>query len=232
MGHTCVHVSAVSTSFWSNVPRVSTSWQHRCPSRLHVPAALCPSLTDSVIVSSSPQPQCPGRAAVLSVFVSLPRQCPVRVNVEVMRLCCLRFNVPSALMSRLRRCPTCIDFWAVPLSYLCWCPSSLGIPAALLYRLRRCLHQVDTWAAPLCFLCRCLGCVDVLSVSVSWLCLCPPESMSWLIDTPTASMFCFLNIFIDYAISCPICLPPLHSILPTPSLPHSPPIVHVHGSYL
>ena len=24
----------------------------------------------------------------------------------------------------------------------------------------------------------------------------------------------------------------LHSILPTPSLPHSPPIVHVHGSYL
>ena len=26
--------------------------------------------------------------------------------------------------------------------------------------------------------------------------------------------------------------PSLHSILPTPSLPHSPPIVHVHGSYL
>ena len=26
--------------------------------------------------------------------------------------------------------------------------------------------------------------------------------------------------------------PSLHFILPTPSLPHSPPIVHVHGSYL
>ena len=31
--------------------------------------------------------------------------------------------------------------------------------------------------------------------------------------------------------SCPI-PPPLHSILPTPSLPNSPPIVHVDGSYL
>ena len=26
--------------------------------------------------------------------------------------------------------------------------------------------------------------------------------------------------------------PSLHSILPTPTLPHPPPIVHVHGSYL
>ena len=30
---------------------------------------------------------------------------------------------------------------------------------------------------------------------------------------------------------CPISAPSLHSILPNPSLPHSPPIVHVHGSY-
>ena len=42
----------------------------------------------------------------------------------------------------------------------------------------------------------------------------------------------FLNIFIDYAITVVPFPPPLHSILPTPSLPHSPPIVHVHGSYL
>ena len=32
--------------------------------------------------------------------------------------------------------------------------------------------------------------------------------------------------------SCPISAPSLDSILPNPSLPHSPPIVHVHGSYL
>ena len=32
--------------------------------------------------------------------------------------------------------------------------------------------------------------------------------------------------------SCLISSPSLHSILSTPSLPHSPPIVHVHGSYL
>ena len=45
--------------------------------------------------------------------------------------------------------------------------------------------------------------------------------------------FFFLNIFIDYAITVvPFPPPSLHSILPTPSLPHSPPIVHVHGSYL
>ena len=42
----------------------------------------------------------------------------------------------------------------------------------------------------------------------------------------------FLNIFIDYAITVVPFHPPLHSILPTPSLPNSPPIVHVHGSYL
>ena len=32
--------------------------------------------------------------------------------------------------------------------------------------------------------------------------------------------------------SCPISTPSFNSILPTPSLPQSPPIVHVHGSYL
>ena len=32
--------------------------------------------------------------------------------------------------------------------------------------------------------------------------------------------------------SYPMSPPSLHSILPTPSLPHSPPIVHVHGSYI
>ena len=45
--------------------------------------------------------------------------------------------------------------------------------------------------------------------------------------------FLFFNIFIDYAITVvPFPRPLLHSILPTPSLPHSPPIVHIHGSYL
>ena len=44
--------------------------------------------------------------------------------------------------------------------------------------------------------------------------------------------FFFLNIFIDCAITVVPFPPPLHSILPSPSLPHSPPIVHVHGSYL
>ena len=38
-------------------------------------------------------------------------------------------------------------------------------------------------------------------------------------------------IFIDYAITVVPFPPPLHSILPIPSLPHSPPIAHVHGSY-
>ena len=32
--------------------------------------------------------------------------------------------------------------------------------------------------------------------------------------------------------SCPISAPSLNSILPTPSLPHSPTIVHVHGPYI
>ena len=32
--------------------------------------------------------------------------------------------------------------------------------------------------------------------------------------------------------SCPFSAPSLNSILPSPSLPHSPPIVYVHGSYL
>ena len=44
--------------------------------------------------------------------------------------------------------------------------------------------------------------------------------------------FIFLNIFIDYAVTVVPFPPSLHSILPTPSLPHYPPIVHVHGSYL
>ena len=44
--------------------------------------------------------------------------------------------------------------------------------------------------------------------------------------------FFFFNIFIDYAITVVPFPPSLHSILRTPSLPHSPPIVHVHGSYL
>ena len=39
-----------------------------------------------------------------------------------------------------------------------------------------------------------------------------------------AVLFIFLNIFIDYAITVVPFLPPsLHSILPTPSLPHFPP---------
>ena len=46
-------------------------------------------------------------------------------------------------------------------------------------------------------------------------------------------LFLFFNIFIDYAIRfVPFPTPSLHSIQPIPSLPHSPPIVHVHGSYL
>ena len=44
--------------------------------------------------------------------------------------------------------------------------------------------------------------------------------------------FFFKNIFIDYAITVIPFPPPLHSILPTSSLPHSLPIVDVHGSYL
>ena len=43
----------------------------------------------------------------------------------------------------------------------------------------------------------------------------------------------FKNILIDYAITVvPSPTPSLHSILPTSSLPHSYPIVHVHGPYL
>ena len=49
----------------------------------------------------------------------------------------------------------------------------------------------------------------------------------------TVVSFFFKNIFIDYAITVvPFPPPSLHFILPTPSFPHSPPIVHVHGSYL
>ena len=43
----------------------------------------------------------------------------------------------------------------------------------------------------------------------------------------------FFNVFYWLCYySCPISPPSLNSILPTPSLPHSPPIVHVCGSYL
>ena len=46
-------------------------------------------------------------------------------------------------------------------------------------------------------------------------------------------LFVFLIYFIDYAITVvPFPPPSFYSILPTPSLPHSPPIVHVHGSYI
>ena len=44
--------------------------------------------------------------------------------------------------------------------------------------------------------------------------------------------FFFFLIFIFFITVVPFPLPSLHSILPTPSLLHSPPIVHVHGSYL
>ena len=47
------------------------------------------------------------------------------------------------------------------------------------------------------------------------------------------SILSFFNIFIDYASTVvPFPTPSLYSILPTPSLPHSPPIFHVNGSYL
>ena len=41
----------------------------------------------------------------------------------------------------------------------------------------------------------------------------------------------FLKKYLDYAITG-VPFPPLHSILPTPSFPHSPPIVHIQGSYM
>ena len=49
-----------------------------------------------------------------------------------------------------------------------------------------------------------------------------------------SSFFFFLFKYIYWLCyySCPISTPSLHSILPTSSLPHSPTIVHVHGSYL
>ena len=46
---------------------------------------------------------------------------------------------------------------------------------------------------------------------------------------PNIYLFIFKYIYWLCYYSCPI-PPQLHSILPTPSLPHSPPIVHVHGS--
>ena len=42
----------------------------------------------------------------------------------------------------------------------------------------------------------------------------------------------FFNIFIDYAITVVPFPPHPTPSCPLPSLPHSPPIVHVHGSYL
>ena len=44
--------------------------------------------------------------------------------------------------------------------------------------------------------------------------------------------FFYIYIYWLCYYSCPISAPSLNSILPTPSLPHSPPIVHVHGSYI
>ena len=59
-------------------------------------------------------------------------------------------------------------------------------------------------------------------------------SFLWLgLSLPARACLFFLkNIFIDYAITVVPFPPPLHSILPTPLPPTSPPIVHVHGSYL
>ena len=57
-------------------------------------------------------------------------------------------------------------------------------------------------------------------------------SLHTMVFFHSSNIFIFLNIFIDYAITVVPFPLPLHSILPTPSLPHSPPIVHVHGSYL
>ena len=56
----------------------------------------------------------------------------------------------------------------------------------------------------------------------------PPTGL----DARFFSFFLFFNIFIDYAITV-VPFPP-HSTpsCPPPSLPHSPPIVHVHRSYL
>ena len=51
-------------------------------------------------------------------------------------------------------------------------------------------------------------------------------------SVPTNVFFFFGYIYWLCYYSCPISAPSLNSILPTPSLPHSPPIVHVHGSYL
>ena len=53
----------------------------------------------------------------------------------------------------------------------------------------------------------------------------------WLFCTYHLCFF-FWYIYWLCCYSCPISTPSLNSILLTPSLPHSPPIVHVHGSYL
>ena len=59
------------------------------------------------------------------------------------------------------------------------------------------------------------------------------------LSLPSPCLFCtyqlcffFWYIYWLCYYSCSISAPSLNSILPTPSLPHSPPIVHVHGSYL
>ena len=60
----------------------------------------------------------------------------------------------------------------------------------------------------------------------------------WVYSIPTLSLKISTSfVFFKYIYwlcyySCPISTPSLHSILPTPSIPHSPPIVHVHGSYI
>ena len=72
----------------------------------------------------------------------------------------------------------------------------------------------------------------------------PKQTLLWVIwyelhkvKIILKSYFLFLFLFFWYIYwlcyySCPISAPSLNSILPTSSLPHSPPIVHVHGSYL
>ena len=62
----------------------------------------------------------------------------------------------------------------------------------------------------------CFSIVVVLLLVVQGGTMCLPMPPSWL------AICQFLNIFIDYAIIVVPFPPSLHSILPTPSLPHSP----------
>ena len=58
-----------------------------------------------------------------------------------------------------------------------------------------------------------------------------PQAMEKMGHGYSETVF-FLNIFIDYAITVAPFPPHSTPSCPPPSLPHSPPIVHVHGSYL